>query len=58
LGKRFVYVLKVLLGCQRILDPKGTQTLEGEKKSKKKKGSMKEEGGVHHKKYEGHCMKQ
>ncbi len=35
LGKRFVYVLKVLLGCQRILNPRGTQTFERGKNQKK-----------------------
>jgi hypothetical protein len=41
LGKRFVYVLEVLLGCQRILDPKDAPTLEGEEK---KRGGLYEGG--------------
>ncbi len=32
---KLVYVVKVFLGCQRILDPKGTQTLEGRRSQKK-----------------------
>jgi len=31
IGEKFVSGLKVLLGYQRILDPKGSQTLEGRK---------------------------
>jgi len=30
-----VYVLEVLLGCQRIMDPRGTQTLERRRNKKK-----------------------
>ncbi len=37
--ERLVYGLEVLLGYQRILDPRGTQTLEG-RMSKKKKGPL------------------
>jgi hypothetical protein len=29
LGEKLVYELEVLLGYQRILDPRGSQTLEG-----------------------------
>jgi hypothetical protein len=29
LGEKFIYGLEVLLGYQRILDPKDTQTFEG-----------------------------
>jgi len=57
--ERLVYGLKVLLGYQRILDPRGTQTLEGRMSKKKKRAFVKvKEGGVHHKKYDGHCTKQ
>jgi hypothetical protein len=37
LGGKLVYKLKVLLGYQRILDPKGVQTFNG-RGIKKKKG--------------------
>ncbi len=39
LEKKLVYGLKVLLGYQRILHPKGAQTFEG-RKSKKKQGIL------------------
>jgi hypothetical protein len=42
LGERLVYRLEVLLGYQRILNPKGVQTLEGGK-NKKNRGLY--EGG-------------
>jgi hypothetical protein len=35
LGKKLVYMLKVLLGCQRILNSKGAQAL-AKMRSKKK----------------------
>ncbi len=35
IGREIVYKLKILLGHQRILDPKGVQTLEGGKSQKK-----------------------
>ncbi len=35
IGGRLVYELKVLLGYQRILNPKGVQTLEGGRSQKK-----------------------
>jgi hypothetical protein len=35
LGERFLYVLEVFLGCQRILNPRGIQTFEGGKSQKK-----------------------
>jgi hypothetical protein len=35
LGRRLVDELKVLLGYERILDPKGVQTFEGEKSQRK-----------------------
>jgi len=58
LGEAFVYRLEVLLSYQRILNPRGIQTLEGERNLKKIKKSMKvEEGGVHRKRYDGHCTK-
>jgi hypothetical protein len=31
LGRKLVYKLEVLLGYQKILDPKGAQTFEGRK---------------------------
>jgi hypothetical protein len=37
LGKRFVYGLKVFLGYQRILDPKGAQTFKRRMSQKKKR---------------------
>jgi hypothetical protein len=37
LGEVLVYRPEVLLGYQRILDPRGIQTLEGGKLKKKKK---------------------
>jgi hypothetical protein len=40
LGERLVYKLKVILGYQRILNPKGAQTFEG-RRSKKNKGLYK-----------------
>jgi len=39
LGKKLVYVLEVLLGCRRILNSRGTQTLK-KKKVKKVKNFM------------------
>jgi hypothetical protein len=36
LGKNLVYKVEVLMGCQKILDPKNTQTLE--RKTKKNEG--------------------
>jgi hypothetical protein len=35
LGKKLVYELKIFLGYQRILNPKGIQTLEGRRNKKK-----------------------
>jgi hypothetical protein len=35
LEKKFIYNLNVLLGFQKILDPKGAQTFEGRKNQKK-----------------------
>jgi hypothetical protein len=37
LGKRFVYELKVLLGYQIIMDPKGIQTIEGKRIKRNKR---------------------
>jgi hypothetical protein len=39
LGEKLVYELKIILGYQKILDPKGAQTLEGWK-NKKKQGIL------------------
>jgi hypothetical protein len=44
LGKKFVYDLKVLPCYQRIMDPRGTQTLEGGM-TKKNKGFYEGERG-------------
>jgi hypothetical protein len=57
IGKEaYCYKLKVLMGCQRILDPKG-QTFKG-RKSKEVRDSMKvEKEHVHRTRYEGHCTK-
>jgi hypothetical protein len=48
------------MGYQRILNPRGVQTFEGRRNQKKLvRDFMKvEEGGVHHNKYDGHCIKQ
>jgi hypothetical protein len=42
LGGKLIYEINVFLGYQRIMDPKGIQTLEG-RRNKKKKGFC--EGG-------------
>ncbi len=51
-------MLEIVLGYQKILDPKGVQTLEKKKESKEVRDFMKvQEGGVHCKRYEGCCIK-
>jgi len=41
-------MLKVLMSCQKILDPRNTQTFEGEKNKKKVKDFIKvKRRGVH-----------
>jgi hypothetical protein len=35
LGDRLVYKLKILLGYQKILNPRGAQKLEGRRRQKK-----------------------
>jgi hypothetical protein len=58
LRERLVYKLKVLLGYLRILDLRNAQTFEG-RIVKRNEGLYEgERGCVHHKRYDGHCMKQ
>jgi hypothetical protein len=59
IGGMFVYKLKVIMGYQRIMDPKMHPKFLWKEKSKEIRDFMKvEDGSVHHKKYNGHYTKQ
>jgi hypothetical protein len=53
----FFYKLEVFLGYQKIMNPKDPKHLKGGGVKKIRDFMKVEEGGVHHKKYDGHCMK-
>jgi hypothetical protein len=59
LGGKFIYEIKVLLGYQRTPGPKRRPNILWREASKEVKDSMKvEDGGVHHKRYDGCYTKQ
>jgi len=59
IGGMFVYKLKVIMGYERIMDPKMHPNILWKEKSKEIRDSMKvEDGNVHHKRYNGHYTKQ
>jgi len=59
IGKKVCLCARSPFGLSKDPGPKRHPNTWRREESQKKKGFMKvEEGGVHHKKYEGHCMKQ
>jgi len=59
IGREACLRVKGLFGLSKDHGPKRHPNTLWKEESKEVKGSMKvENGGVHHKKYNGHCMKQ
>ncbi len=58
IGKELCLHVRGLFGLSKDLGPKRCPNTWRKEESKEVKDSMMVEGGVHHKKYEGHWMKQ
>jgi hypothetical protein len=59
IGKEVYSWVRSLFGFSKDLEPKGHPNTSRREESQEMKDSMKvEEGGVHRKRYDGHCTKQ